>query len=123
MICYVMGGNNRKGKVAMKTRRIVHLIISGSLKWDLIEMRWVVWPKHIGCTGRYLHSAKRARKDFERLCRQPPCLRNVRWLTYESGRLRKVRTIGHMPYPIHPTVEVNHECLNPIGTWWKACLV
>ncbi len=100
--------------------KIVHVIQFVHQCWDLTEKKWVMWPKFAGRTSRYLHSARKARIDFEKILRQPPCFRQGRWLVYKNGRLARVKSVGWMErYPIRETLEVNHMCLNPIGLWCK----
>ncbi|MFA6552614.1 MAG: hypothetical protein WCT19_03905 [Candidatus Paceibacterota bacterium] len=106
----------------MKTkRRIVHVICDASLKWDLTERKWVIWPRFIASCSRYYHSARLERKDFEMFCGELPCFRQARWLTYKNNKLVRVRSVGYVaPYPIQETLEgVDHNCLNSAGVWWK----
>ena len=104
----------------MRTKRkIIHVVSAIHMLWDLTEKKWAIWPRYIGCSSRYLHSARRARRYFEKLRRLPPCFRQARWLTYQNGRLIRVKSIGYMePFPIGDTLEVDHGCLNTAGTWW-----
>jgi len=64
------------------------------LCWDLTEKKWAIWPKHVGRSERCLHSARLARRDFEKLSNNPND-NQARWLIYKNGRLQKARQVGY----------------------------